>query len=134
MTEPTHEGGNLRRTRPVRVFIVDDDRDLAECLAMAVEGRGYEVEVAYSGEEAIDRYRHEDFDIAFMDVRLPGKNGVESFLEIRKLRPHARVVMITGYLIEGLVKQAEDHGAWGVLQKPFSPQRLFDIIEGMPPH
>jgi len=123
--------GTAGKTHPrrLRVFIVDDDRDLAESLALAVEGRGYEVEVAHSGEEAIERYRQRDFDIAFMDVRLPGKNGVESFLEIRDIRPEARVVMITGYLMEELRQQAEEHGVQGVLQKPFSPRRLFDILE-----
>jgi CheY-like chemotaxis protein len=64
----------------LRVFIVDDDQDFAESLALLIEGRGYQVEVAFSGEEAIAKFREQDFDITFMDVRLPGKNGTESFL------------------------------------------------------
>jgi len=78
----------------LRVLIVDDDRDFAESLALLLEARGYQVELAFSGEEAIVKFREQDFDIAFMGVRLPGKDGTESFLEIRKFRPSARVMMM----------------------------------------
>ena len=69
----------------INVLIVDDDRDFSESLAMAVESKGFVVERAFSGEEAIEIFRERDFDIAFMDVKLPGKNGVESFMEIKKI-------------------------------------------------
>ena len=62
-----------------RIFIVDDDQDHAESLADILELRGYEVEVAFTGEDAIERFREADFDLVFMDVKLPGKNGVETF-------------------------------------------------------
>ena len=119
--------------RPLRVFIVDDERDLVESLAMTMEARGFEVEKAFSGEEAIEKFRRKDFDITFMDVRLPGKNGVESFLEIRKFRPDARVIMMTGYSMEQLLDQAVDNGAWGVLGKPFDLEMMFDTLDRMKP-
>jgi two-component system response regulator HydG len=116
-----------------RVFIVDDDRDFAESLALLIEGRDCEVELAFSGEEAIEKFRQRDFDITFMDVRLPGKDGVESFLEIRKLRPAARVVMMTGYSVEQLLEQAVERGAWGVLNKPIDVHRMLGMIEKIKP-
>lgn len=119
--------------RPLRVFVVDDDRDFAESLALLVEGRDCEVELAFSGEEAIEKFREQDFDITFMDVRLPGKDGVESFLEIRKLKPSARVVMMTGYSVEQLLEQAVEHGAWGVLDKPIDVHRVLEMIENIKP-
>jgi DNA-binding NarL/FixJ family response regulator len=60
----------------------------------------------------VERLRREDFGVAFVDVRMPVMNGVESFLEIRKLRPSAKVVMMSGY-DEGLVAKAFDNGALG---------------------
>ncbi|MFC1890550.1 response regulator, partial [Thermodesulfobacteriota bacterium] len=104
-----------------------------ESLAMTMETRGFEVERAFSGEEAIEKFRSENFDITFMDVRLPGKNGVECFLEIRKFRPDARVVMMTGYSMELLLDQAVDNGAWGVLKKPFDLEKMFDILDRIRP-
>ena len=118
---------------PLRVFIVDDDRDFAESLALLVEGRGYQVELAFCGEEAIAKFREQDFDITFMDVRLPGKNGTESFLEIRKFKPSARVVMMTGYSVEQLLEQAVDHGAWGVLNKPIDGRQVLELLERIKP-
>jgi len=119
--------------RTLRVLIVDDERDLVESLAMTMEVRGFEVERAFSGEEAIEKFRREDFDIAFMDVRLSGKNGVESFIEIRKFRPDARVVMMTGYSMEQLLDQAVENGAWGVLKKPFDLEEMFGFLERIRP-
>jgi two-component system response regulator HydG len=112
---------------PMRVFIVDDDRDLAESLSIALEGSGCEVEIAYSGEEAIRIFREKDFDIAFMDVKLPGKNGVESFLEIKKMKPGIKVMM-TGYSVEQLLEQALDNGAWGILHKPIDMNKLLEML------
>ncbi|MBN1979346.1 MAG: response regulator [Anaerolineae bacterium] len=117
----------------LRVFIVDDDRDFAESLALLIEGRDYQVELAFSGEEAIAKFREQDFDITFMDVRLPGKSGTESFLEIRKFRPSARVVMMTGYSVEQLLEQAVEHGAWGVLDKPIDVRQLLEMLERIKP-
>ena len=117
----------------LRVFIVDDDQDFAESLALLIEGRGYQAEVAFSGEEAIAKFREQDFDITFMDVRLPGKNGTESFLEIRKFKPSARVVMMTGYSVEQLLEQAIEHGAWGVLDKPIDVRQLLEMLERIKP-
>ena len=80
----------------MRIFVVDDDRDLAESLAEVLELSGHEVEIAFSGEEAVEVFREKDFDVSFMDVVMPGMNGVESFLEIRKIKPDAKVFMLTG--------------------------------------
>jgi CheY-like chemotaxis protein len=118
---------------PLRVFIVDDDQDFAESLALLIEGRGYQVELAFSGEEAIAKFREQDFDITFMDVRLPGKSGTESFSEIRKFKPSARVVMMTGYSVEQLLEQAVEHGAWGVLDKPIDVNQLLEMLERIKP-
>ena len=71
-------------SKPIRVFIVDDDVDFAESLALVLEENNCEVKLASSGEEAINTFKKLEFDITFMDVKMPGKNGVESFLEIRK--------------------------------------------------
>jgi two-component system, NtrC family, response regulator HydG len=116
---------------PIRVFIVDDDKDLAESLSIALEGSGCEVEVAHSGEEAITIFRERDFDIAFMDVKLPGKNGVESFLEIKKMKPWVKVVMMTGYSVEQLLEQALDNGAWGILKKPIDMKILLETLKNV---
>ncbi len=118
----------------IKILVVDDDRDFAESLAFVLEGRGYEVEVAHTGEAAIRKFQNNDFDIAFMDVKLPGKNGVESYMEIRKFKSDAKVVMMTGYSVEQLLDQAVENGAWDVLHKPLDMEKILSMIEKIQPH
>ena len=114
--------------RKTHIFIVDDDEDVAESLADLLEGRGYKVDVAFSGEEAIAGFRERDYDVAFMDVRMPGLNGVESLLEIRKLKPNAKVVMMTAFSVEELLTKALEGGAAGVLHKPFEMRDFLEML------
>jgi CheY-like chemotaxis protein len=58
---------------------------------------------------------------------MPGKNGVESFIEIRRLRPTAKVFMMTGYSVEELLAQAVREGAMGYLEKPFDPHEVLRL-------
>lgn len=117
----------------LRALIVDDDRDHAESVADVLDIRGYAVELAYSGEEGAERFRQADYDIVLMDVKLPGMNGVETFFEFRKIRPDAKVLMMTGYSVEELVAQAVENGALGVLYKPFAIERLLDVLDRVKP-
>jgi len=100
-----------------QVLIVDDDLDLAESIADYVAMHGHAVTIASNGKEAVDRFRRSDFDIAFMDVRMPVMNGVDSFMEIRSFRP------------EPIVQKALDSGAIGLLQKPFEATDLLANLE-----
>ena len=120
-------------TKALKILIVDDDADAADSLAELFEMEGHNTTVAYSGDDAINAYKTVDFDVAFMDIMMPGKNGVESFFEIRKLKPDAQVYMMTGYSVEQLVKQAIDHGAMGVLGKPVDPRKVLTMLEDVKP-
>ena len=119
--------------RPANVLIVDDEKDLAEGLAEVVELEGHRAAVAFSGEEALEKICGKAFDVIFLDVKLPGMNGVECFLEIRKENPDARVIMMTAYRIEQLLAQAVDNGAAAVLHKPFAPDKILELIDQVRP-
>lgn len=121
-------------TKSLKILIVDDDKDAADSLAELFEMEDHTVTVVYSGQEAINAYTKLDFDVAFMDIMMPGKNGVESFFEIRKLKPEAKVFMMTGYSVEQLVKQAIDHGAMGVIGKPVDPRKVLSMLDEVKPH
>jgi two-component system, NtrC family, response regulator HydG len=116
-----------------RVLIVDDDVDHAESLADVLELRGHPVELAHSGEDGIEAFRAGEFDLVLLDVKLPGINGVETFLELKKLRPSARVMMMTGFSLEQLIAQAIENGALGVLYKPFAATELLATLGQVTP-
>ncbi len=116
-----------------RVLVIDDDRDHAESIVDILTMRGHAVEAAFSGEAGVELFRDEDFDIVFMDVKLPGMNGVETFFEFKKIRPNAKVMMMTGYSVEQLIAQAIDNGALGVLRKPFAIGDLLQALDEVKP-
>lgn len=116
-----------------RVLVIDDDRDHAESIVDILAMRGHQVEAAFSGEAGVKLFREENFDIVFMDVKLPGMNGVETFFEFKKIRPDARVMMMTGYSVEELISQAIANGALGVLRKPFAIGELLRVLDEVKP-
>ncbi len=120
-------------TNALRILVVDDDVDNAESLGELLEMEGHSVRVVHSGEDAIREATREDFNISFMDVVLPGLNGVESFIAIRQVRPQARVYMMTGYSVEELLVQALNGGALGVLEKPFDPDAILQLTNRVGP-
>jgi DNA-binding response OmpR family regulator len=124
-------GDNI--VKSLNIFIVDDDADFAESLVDIFELEGHRCELAYDGETALKRFKESDFDLIFMDVKLPGKNGVESFLDIRKIKPDARVIMMTGYSVEELLGQAIENGAWGILHKPLNMDEVLNMIKKIIP-
>jgi len=117
----------------MRILIVDDDVDFADSLALALDGRGHQIEIAHSGEEAISKCSSSSFDVTLMDVKLPGINGVESFKQIRGMKPDARVIMMTGFSVDQLLKEAVDQGAYGVLHKPLNLDELITILKAQEP-
>jgi two-component system, NtrC family, response regulator HydG len=110
------------------VMIVDDDQDLAESLAEFLEMSGCSVTTAANGKEAVLGHGKQDFDVTFMDVRMPIMNGVDSFFEIRKLKPDAKIVMMTGFK-EAIVTKALEAGAAGLLNKPFDIEAMLAIVD-----
>lgn len=120
-------------TAQLNILVVDDDADNAASLGELFEMEGHRVRVVHTGEDAIIAYCREHFDVAFMDVMMPGKNGVESFFEIRRLKPGARVFMMTGFSVEELLSQALHGGALGVLEKPFDASEVLRLAESVGP-
>jgi two-component system, NtrC family, response regulator HydG len=118
-------------TKSLRILVVDDDADNANSLGELFEMEGHRPLVVYDGESAIAAYMSQDFDVAFMDVMMPGKNGVESFLEIKRLKPHAHVYMMTGYSVEQLLQQAIAGGAMGVFSKPVNLYHVLEAVTGI---
>lgn len=121
-------------TRTLHILVVDDDQDNADSLAEVFQLEGHTVEVAYTGIAAIEAYTRTTFDLAFMDVMMPGKNGLESFLEIKRMHPGAKVYMMTGYSVEQLLRLAMDNGALGVFNKPCNIREVLAGIAAATPN
>ena len=116
-------------SRTLSILILDDNQDNADALAELLAMDNHKVHVAYNGQQAIDAYRSNTFDLGFFDVMMPGKNGVESFLEIRAEKPDAKIYFMTGYSAEDLLKTAMAGGAMGFFDKPIDLPSILEIVE-----
>lgn len=111
-----------------KILIVDDDKDMTTTLTLILSEEGYEATSAKDGQEAIKIVSEKRFDLILMDIRMPGLNGVETYKEIRKIRPGVPVAMMTAYSVESLVKEALEHNAREVIYKPFDTEKLLELI------
>ena len=116
-------------TKILNILVVDDDTENADALAELFSSENHRVIVAYDGVEAVAAFESHNVDIGFFDVMMPGQNGVESFLEIRRDHPDARVYFMTGYTADDLLEKARSHGALGVFGKPTDPAKLLEALD-----
>ena len=112
-----------------RIMVVDDDLSIRTTLEAIIEDAGYEVIGAENGYEAIELAKSAPSDLIFLDINMPGINGVETFREIREVNPETVVVMMTAFAMAGLVEEALAEGAHAVMYKPLDVGRLIDTIQ-----
>lgn len=102
-----------------RVLVVDDDRDICECLVDFFTSKGFEVQSAFSGEQAMDHLQSERPHVVVLDILLPGISGLEVLRRVKEACPAARVIMMTGLPYPELRLKAAEFGACGYVTKPF---------------
>jgi two-component system response regulator HydG len=111
------------------ILIVDDDVGMTETLADILDDMGYDVAVAGDGYRAVERIREKVYGIVLMDIKMPGINGVETFKEVKRTSPSTKVIMMTAYSVEDLIKEALEGGAYGIIYKPLDIDKVMDLIE-----
>lgn len=113
-----------------RILLVDDERDFTETLAERLRNRDLFVTTAFSGEEAIRVLKEYNFDVAIVDVKMPGMDGIEVLKEIKKLKPLTEVLMLTGHgTVESAIEGMKS-GAYDYLIKPCEMGTLLGKITG----
>ena len=110
------------------ILIVEDEAIMRESLRDWLTDSGYQVETAEEGEEALETIAEQDFGIVILDLKLPGKDGVEVLKEARAKRPQLKGVIITAYPSVPTAVEAMKEGAVDYLTKPFDPNDLGKTI------
>ena len=119
-----------------KILVVDDEFAIREPLKGLLEDRGYKVTVAEDGHAAIEMAKKTHFDIMFIDVEMPGIDGLQTLEEIKKVDPKTKVVVMTGHDVENLTEKAISRGATTCIPKPIDDmdellQLLLTIKEGL---
>ena len=115
-------------TEKLKVLIVDDDFMIAKTLKDILAVKGYEVEVANSGVDALAMVENKNFDCLLSDIKMPGLNGVELYKEIREKGHFIPTILMTAYSTDILVKTGLKEGVISVFSKPIDINMLLSFF------
>ena len=113
----------------MEIMIVDDEPQVAEVLARSLTRQGHHTTVVHSGEEALERLHTLPLDAMFLDVSMPGMNGLDVMAEVKRLKPALAVVVITGHATADEIEDVKRMGAVDVIQKPSALTHYHRAIE-----
>lgn len=110
------------------VLVCDDEEIMRDVLETILSGAGYKVELARTGEEALEVYPTQAFDLVLMDVSMPGMGGLTALEELINLDPEAVVLMVTAFATFDTAISAWEKGAEGVIRKPFQNEQILNLV------
>jgi CheY-like chemotaxis protein len=124
---------NQRIKNSCTVLLVDDELIVIEPICELLKRLGYKVKCAASGEQAIDLFKQEfdDIDVVILDMLMPGMNGKEAFLHIRKIRPEIPVIFASGYNYKDQINDFIVGKCSAFIQKPYRGSDLHFQIQKM---
>ena len=128
VTSKTRKEANLMKNR---VLVVDDEKLVRWSVGQALSESNCEVELASSGEEAVEKANQVKFDMVVTDLKMDGINGVQTIREIKKVIPGIKAVMITAYGTEKDAWEARNEGISLWMAKPFQMSELTRFIQGL---
>ena len=110
------------------ILVVNDDVDSCSNMADILGDMGFDVNVAHEGTTAMDLVRRRAYDVALLDYRMPGMDGVTLCREIQRVRSGVVLMLVTAYAEAETTRDALDAGAWQVLSKPVHLPRLIGLV------
>jgi DNA-binding NtrC family response regulator len=111
------------------ILVVDDEEVMCESMAAWLREDGYRVDTAPNGQTALDLAKTTDYAICFIDLKMPGGlDGIETMMEMRRVRPEASVIIITAYATVDTAIQAMKEGAQEYIVKPCHPQEISMLV------
>lgn len=112
----------------IHVLIVDDESQLVEAFKMQLPKEGIKVSAAFRARDALTMVKHENFDVAVLDIKLPDMDGVDLLLKLRQMEPSLEVIMLTGFASVDTAIRSMKLGAYDYLTKPCKISELASII------
>lgn len=113
-----------------RVLIVDDDASHARGMAVGLRLEGFEVETASDSTQGLSLLAMGSFDLAVVDLMMPGMNGIQLARLLRERQPRTRVVLTSAYHLSEPQLRHADCGAVGFVPKPIDPHQLASFLRG----
>lgn len=112
----------------IKVLLVDDEKGYIQPLSERLATRGFDVSIAFSGEEAVTRVENDDYDVVLLDIMMPGKNGLETLKDIRKIDFLVHIILLTGHAEINTAIEEVRTGVFDYLVKPVPIDQLAERI------
>lgn len=116
------------------ILVIDDQEAVRDAFVLSLEDSGYEVEVAASGENGLQKLSEKACDLIFLDLKMPGMNGVETLREIRQRCPQVSVCVVTAFCRDylDLLQEARGEGlSFELLRKPVELEEIRLLTRGL---
>jgi CheY-like chemotaxis protein len=110
----------------LHVLVVDDESGMRETLVDILEAAGYVVTQAPDGGEALAKARANRYDVIVMDIKMPVLTGVEVLASLD--HPPPQIILMTAYALEEQLRDAREHNAFAIMQKPFQVPYLLRVV------
>jgi two-component system, NtrC family, response regulator HydG len=113
------------------ILLVDDNEEFLDSTRDVLENEGYQVATATSGENALNQVDKGTFDVVLMDIKMPGMNGVETFIKMKEKKPGIKVILFTAYSLGEWIHRANEESACAVFNKPLDMVELLKTIKSI---
>jgi len=122
------ERKTIQEVRPARILVIDDEDSVREILSEILKVKGHKVVVASDGEEGIERFKKETFDLVFTDLGMPKISGWDVGKIIKEMNPEVPIIMITGWGMELNKEKLSESGIDLVVSKPFQFDQVVELV------
>ena len=111
-------------------LIVDDDASITSVFEFVFAQENIDTLLANTKEQTIAILNSDEhIDLVFLDVKMPDVYGLELFKEIQRIRPETLIILMTGYTIDNLIREAFNLGAYGIIYKPFDVDEVITLVK-----
>jgi two-component system NtrC family response regulator len=113
----------------VKIMVVDDEPSVLESFKMILQIKDYAVDTYPDGPSAISKLQKGNYDLCFVDYKLPGMDGIEVLKKVKEIDPSIEVIIVTAYASESSKSSAVELGALEYLRKPFLMDEIYELVE-----
>jgi DNA-binding NtrC family response regulator len=117
--------------KDVNILVVDDEEIVRESLSNWLKEDGYQTEAVEDGFKALEMIKKKSWNVLFVDLKMPGMDGLEVMRRVKETQPELPIIIITAYATVNTAVEAMKEGAYDYLVKPFNPEEISLIIRGL---
>jgi DNA-binding response OmpR family regulator len=130
MIETYQEMIDAKTPVPPHILVTEDELSVAKGLQLVLDEEGYAVELAMTGQSALEKSKERNFDLLVADLRLPDIDGMEVIKQVKRQRPETEALIITGYPSVSSAVESVKIGVYDYLRKPFTDNEFKEAVKG----